>query len=45
MSPELEAAIQQSHEERCTAQGHEMVNACSAVLQVYRYCKWCGARQ
>jgi hypothetical protein len=28
--------------ERCEEQGHKWENCCSAFLQVYQRCKWCG---
>lgn len=29
--------------QRCEEQGHAWENCCSAMLQVYERCKWCGA--
>lgn len=28
--------------ERCHDQGHAWENCCSACLEVYQRCKWCG---
>ena len=27
---------------RCEEQGHDAENCCTAMLQVYRQCRWCG---
>ena len=40
-----QAAVDAAMRERCAEQGHEMENACSAMLQIYQVCKWCGYRR
>lgn len=31
--------------ERCEEQGHDWVNCCSVMFQIYQRCKWCGERR
>jgi hypothetical protein len=31
--------------ERCDESGHDYENCCSAFLQVYQQCKWCGQKR
>jgi hypothetical protein len=35
----------QTHAGRCEEQGHQWENCCSAMMQLYERCKWCGERR
>lgn len=38
-------AVELAMRARCSEQGHQMENCCSAMFQVYERCKWCGERR
>lgn len=37
--------VREAMRERCDEQGHDFENCCSAWLEVYQRCKWCGQRR
>ena len=34
--------VKEAMRARCESTGHEWVNCCSAMFQVYSRCEWCG---
>ncbi len=34
--------VVQAMEARCEESGHDFENCCSAMMQIYQACKWCG---
>ncbi len=45
---EVDSASKETREamaDRCHEDGHNWVNCCSFMFQIYMKCKWCGKEQ